>query len=140
MPEEIQNENAFLKWSDSLEFRKYLYEEVEKYIGDQKDYNALAVVIGLRHKIEEKIVGMLTPEAVEEFIEERGSKNKLQLAEEYACELPELFYLLQPLYNDSAHLREKADKENMNKIKSAYLKTQSQIVKKMIEKVFRDEY
>lgn len=138
IPEEIKVKISDDFWQDSDSFRAYLYSEVNHYI-DGLDYNPLAVIIGLRVKIEEKTVQSLPKDAKEEYYKKRGSKHKLEFAEEYNADLPELFYLLQPLYNDPAHLRSGgggAETENRNKIKSAYLKLSSAVVKKMIKDVF----
>lgn len=122
-------------WDDSDIFRKYLYEQAESYIRDE-DYNALAVIIALRQKIEEKIVSALTSEQVEKFYNEYGSKNKLHYAESCGIDLPEPYYLLQPLYNDPLHLYGN-DKEKKNKIESTYLKLSSQVIKMMIFEIFK---
>lgn len=43
-------------WTDSQSFVRSLYSEIsDKYLGNQ-DYNVLAVILGLRIKIEEKTV------------------------------------------------------------------------------------
>ena len=115
-----------------------MYSEVEKYLNGL-DYNAPAVIIGLRIKVEEKTIGLLPQEKCEEYYAKLGSKNKLAFAGDCDVDLPEIFYLLQPLYNDSAHLRSSgrgADRENRNKIVSAYLKISSQIIRTMIADVF----
>ena len=139
IPQDILNllpKNFFI---DSFNLREYLYQEVtEKYLTDA-DYNALAVIIALRIKVEEKTVAMIPCEHQQEYYEKHGSKEKLHYAEECGCELPEIFYLLQPLYNDSAHLRvgSGSEKENKNKIESAYLKLYSPVIKMMIKEVFQ---
>lgn len=104
------------------------------------DYNSLAVIIGLRIKIEEKTVELLPENKREDYYSKFGSKNKLSFADECNADLPEIFYLLQPLYNDPAHLRSRGhgyEKENKNKIESAYLKLSSQIIKRMIAEIFK---
>lgn len=138
IPEEIKVQLSDDFWQDSCSFRGYIYSEVEKYI-DGLDYNPLAVIIGLRVKIEEKTVAYLPEEVKEEYYQKTGSKNKLEFAECYDADLPEIFFLMRPLYNDPAHLRcsgRGAETENRNKIKSAYLKLSSAVVKKMIKDVF----
>lgn len=128
-------------WQDSHSFKSYLYTEIkDKYLRNI-DYNALAVIIGLRIKVEENTVKLLPEDKREEYYQKYGSKNKLLFADDCNIDVPELFYLLQPLYNDSAHLRNSGkghEKENRNKIESAYLKLSSQIVKEMISEVFRE--
>jgi len=138
IPEEILKvlPEDFVQDSDSL--KNWLYRQVtERYLANQ-DYNALAVIIALRIKVEERIVEMLPEDKRQGFFDQHGSNNKLPYAEECGCEIPELFYLLQPLYNDPIHLRNGhgSERENKNKIESAYLKVDSTVVRKMISEVF----
>lgn len=132
---EIKDELPNDFWVDSDTFRNYLYGQAVAYTRDEY-YNALAVIIALRQKIEEKIVSELTSEQVEKFYNEHGSKNKLHYAESCGIDLPETYYLLQPLYNDSLHLYGN-DKEKKNKIESTYLKLSSQVIKMMISEIFK---
>lgn len=122
-------------YSDSKSFRDYLYNSVEKYLHDD-DYNALAIILGLRIKIEERTLALLPDDKKEEYLKAKGANNKLAYAESCACEIPELYYLLQSLYNESIHLSNK-EKENRNRIESAYLKLSSNIIKEMIREVFK---
>lgn len=138
IPESIITQLPDDFWQDSESFRLYLYSEVNKYLNDM-DYNALAVIIGLRIKVEEKTVSALPADKIEEYYLKYGSVKKLTFADECGVNLPELFYLLQPLYNDSAHLRSNgrgSERENKNKIESAYLKISSKVIKTMIKEVF----
>lgn len=141
VPEDIREQlpEGFFQDSDSL--RKWLYQEVtDIYLADH-DYNALAVIIALRIKIEERTVEMLPEDKRHGYYDQHGSNNKLPYAEECGCDVPELFYLLQPLYNDPVHLRNRhgSEKENKNKVESAYLKVDSTAVRRMIKEVFRED-
>ena len=49
-------------------------------------------------------------------------------------DVPELFYFLQPIYNDGLHLGGKEDVKR--KIKSCYLKTDNLYVRRMIQMMF----
>lgn len=122
-------------YPDSKSFRDYLYNSVEKYLHDG-NYNALAIILGLRIKVEERTLALIPDDKKEGYLEAKGANNKLAYAESCACEIPELYYLLQSLYNESIHLSNK-EKENRNKIESAYLKLSSNIVKEMIRDVFK---
>ena len=124
-------------WEDSYKFRGYLSEEVNNYLNDL-EYNALAVVIAIRIKVEEKTVELLPGDKRYEYYEKHGADKKLSYAEENNAQLPEEFYLLCPLYNDTAHLRNKADIENRNKIESAYLKISTKAIKQIIKNLFKE--
>ena len=138
IPDDIAEKLPDGFFPDSESLRSWLYEEVEeRYLADSR-YNALAVILALRMRVEEKTVRLLPEDKRAGYYEQHGSRKKLCYAEECGVDLPELFYLLQPLYNDPAHLRtgRGVDKENMNKIESAYLKVSSSPVKMMIGEVF----
>ena len=124
-------------WQDSESLREYLYSEVvDKYLHGQ-DYNALAVIIGLRIKVEERTWSLLPENKKEDYYSQFGSQKKLTFADDCGCDLPEVFYLLQPLYNDSLHLRSRApERETRNKIESAYLKISSKVINTMIREIF----
>lgn len=126
-------------WSDSQSLKEYLYEEVvHRYLNNQ-NYNAIAVILGLRLKIEEKTVGLLQEDCRDEYFTKLGSKEKLFFADEKTDNIPDVFYLLQPLYNEALHLRDdgRSNKENKNRIESAYLKLSSKIIMEMVRTVFQ---
>lgn len=126
-------------WKNNIQLREYLYKEVtDKYLADL-DYNALAVILALRIKVEELTLNLIDEDKKDAYFDQHGSNKKLQYAEESGCDLPEVFYLLQPLYNDPIHLSDNAKdlKMNKNKIESAYLKVATVTVNKMISELFR---
>ncbi len=139
IPDEILSQLGNGFWNDSYSYICYLYSEItEKYL-EKKDYNALAVIIGLRIKIEERIVEMLPESKKIEYYNKHGSKKKFRFAEEVIengdMEIPEIFYLLRPLYNEVLHLGDDWNKDK-NKIESAYLKLSSIPIREMIRKIF----
>lgn len=126
-------------WTDSQSFVRFLYSEISnKYLNNQ-DYNAFAVILGLRIKIEEKTVALIPENVRDEYYTKHGSKEKLAFADMHSNQIPEIFYLLQPLYNEALHMRsgQSVERENKNRIESAYLKLSSHIVKEMIKTVFQ---
>lgn len=122
-------------WDDSFSYREFLYHEVDKYFNEQR-YNALAVVIAIRIKIEELTVKKLPEDKCSEYYKKRGAAKKLEYAEECSIDLPELCYLLCPLYNDPLHLFSDNSTWNLNKIESAYLKLSSKAVRNIIKELF----
>ncbi|MBE6649342.1 MAG: hypothetical protein E7614_07495 [Ruminococcaceae bacterium] len=119
----------------NLVFRQKLYDEItEKYLKNEP-YNPVMVIAGLRIKIEESVYRCLNIVDIEEFLGEHKVVNKLDFAKTKGIDIPELYYLLQPLYNDGMHLKGD-DTAVKNKIKSCYLKTNNLHIKKMIKEVF----
>jgi hypothetical protein len=122
-------------WDDSISYREYLYQEAHKYFNGDK-YNALAVVIAIRIRVEEYTVNRLSIDKRSEYYEQKGAAYKLEYAEKCSVNLPELCYLLRPLYNDSLHLYSDDSTGNLKKIESAYLKLSSKVVKNIIKELF----
>ena len=122
-------------WVDSYSYREYLYQEADKYFNEKK-YNALAVVIAIRIKVEEFTVKKLPEDKRSEYYNKKGAAHKLEYAEECSIDLPELCYLLCPLYNDSLHLYSNDSNGNLKKIESAYLKLSSKAVKNIVKELF----
>lgn len=120
----------------SSHFREELFDEViSKYLL-KRSYNPVAVIAAVRVKIEEKLYMQLSnPTDKIEFLETHKTINKLDYAEEKGVETSEVFYLLQPLYNDGLHLFGD-DNEVSRRIKSTYLKVNNLHVLKLIEIVF----
>lgn len=123
-------------FSDSNElFRQRLYGEItNKYLRDQS-YNSVMVIAGVRIRIEELVFQQLSEDDKDGFINEHKVINKLNYALQRGVDVPELYYLLQPLYNDGLHLGG-SDEVVQNKIKSSYLKTYNMHIKKMIGRLF----
>lgn len=119
----------------NLSFREILYSEItEKYLHEE-NYNPIMVIAGVRIKIEEILYHQLSVNDQPEYLQKHKAINKMNYANEKGIDVPELYYLLQPLYNDGMHLRGN-DEAVRSKIKSCYLKTNNMHIKRMIEKLF----
>ena len=119
---------------DNISFRNCLYEEVEKYLSEN-EYDPIKIIAGIRIRIEELVYQKLDSHSKDEFVQQHKVINKLQFAEKNGIEVPEVYYLLQPLYNDGLHLGGR-DQDVKRKIESCYLKTNNMHIKKMIKELF----
>ena len=123
---------------DNLQFYEDLNNEVyEKYlIESNNEYNAFKVSLALRIKIEEKVYNSIVDKyQKEEYLKQHKTINKLKYAAKCGIDVPELYYLLQPIYNDTLHLSE--DRVLIkNKFLSNYLKLSNVCIKNLIAKVF----
>lgn len=119
----------------NIEFRTDLYNEIKNRYLNEIEYDSLKVIAGIRIRIEELVCNQLSNEYQNDFIHEHKTKNKLAFAENNGVIIPELYYLLQPLYNDSLHLRGD-DEDVKRKIKSCYLKTDNLHIRRMICMLF----
>lgn len=119
----------------STSFRSSLYDEIIKEYLPENSYNPVMIIAGVRIRIEEMVYRQLNPCDQCEFIQQHKVINKLIFAEDHGIEVPELFYLLQPLYNDGLHLG-RNDNDVRRKVKSCYLKTNNLHIRRMIQMLF----
>lgn len=119
---------------DNITFRQKMYAEVEdKYLKGQ-NYNPVLVLAGLRIKIEEYLCHNF-PDRILELEEIHKVRAKLDKASEWGLNIDEVYYLLQPLYNDGMHLKGN-NYAIENKIKASYLKTNNVHIMRLIGIVF----
>lgn len=121
--------------SDS--FRGLLYDEVKNKYLKNLQYNPIMVALGIRIRIEEIACSNLSEENISQFLEVHTTTKKLNFVEELGYQIPELYYLLQPLYNDGVHLYG-SDENVINKIKASYLKTNNKVIQNLVSKIFID--
>ena len=88
----------------NTDFRQTMYNEIKNEYLLEHLYNPIMVVAGIRIRIEELVYEKLAGTDQAEFIQQHKVINKLHFAEEHGVNVPELYYLLQPMYNDSLHL------------------------------------
>lgn len=138
LTEELSARIAANFFESNTSFRAKLYSEIINEYLSEHTYSPVMVIAGLRIKIEEKVYQQLDTADRCEFICQHKVINKLIYAEEKGVDVPELFYLLQPLYNDGLHLGGD-DNDVRRKIKSCYLKTDNLHVRRMIEMLFSQE-
>lgn len=114
-------------------FKDVAYKEViYKYLSGLP-YNPILVLVGIRIKVEEIIYNQLPENKKNEFIEIHKTNSKLNFASQYT-DVSEVFYILQPVYNDSLHLND--DQGDDAKIKSCSLKLYNIPIKNIIKIIF----
>lgn len=120
---------------NNADFRQTIYNEIKSKYLLEHPYNPIMVVAGIRIRIEELVYEKLDGTDQDEFIQQHKVINKLHFAEEHGVDVPELYYLLQPMYNDSLHLG--GDNNAVaRKMKSCYLKTNNLHVRRMVQMLF----
>jgi len=119
----------------NTDFRQAMYNEIENEYLLEHAYNPIMVVAGIRIRIEELVYGELADTDHDEFIQQHKVINKLHFAEEHGVDVPELYYLLQPMYNDSLHLSGD-NNAVVRKMKSCYLKTNNLHIRRMVQMLF----
>lgn len=119
-------------WGESQKFHQFIDAEIQKYLSDQPNYDPLAICFGVRVKIESIIHGQITdPAKKQEFLDEHGTKNKLEYCEKIGLPVPETYYLLGIIYNDRLHWR-----DGMDNVKPVAIKLENLTIKKLISGLF----
>ncbi|MEH6947580.1 hypothetical protein V7068_11025 [Bacillus sp. JJ634] len=125
-------------YHDSSLFYEMIHYEIDTFLNDQK-YDPLKIICAIRVKIEKIVYNWLeTEEQKAEFIGLHSTIRKLNYAVEQDVEVPEDFFLLQPLYNDALHLTENAN-ATKNKIQSVCLKLDNAVVKRIVGNIQNTE-
>lgn len=110
--------------------REKAYKELDKYI-DRNKYKPLMTFLDIRLKIEENIFNLIKDKDKQnEFIDTFKTKNKLDFAKDNGVEIPEVYYLLVIIYNDSMHI----GKDTQNAIRMSY-KLDNEIIRSIISKI-----
>ncbi len=90
-------------WGKSHSFYSYIKEEREKYSRNE-DYDAIAVLLAVRVKIEQLAFDRLTDATQQAgFHNEHGTGKKLDYCSELGVDIPETHFLLKIIYNDDLH-------------------------------------
>jgi len=120
-------------WGDSLRFHQIIEGEVEKYLKDQTDFDPLAICFGVRVKIESLLYAkIIDPAKKLKFIDEHGTRKKLEYCEGIGVDVPEVFYLLGIIYNDNLHIKHGQDFN-----RPVAIKLENLTIKKMIRDIFK---
>ena len=118
-------------WGEGTTFLKHLINEMNKYLRKDADYDPYSVCIALRIKIEKIVYERLpTEDEKREFIETRGTKLKLEFAENILGELPDIYFILGVIYNDAGHLKDE------NSEKPVVYRLKNLIILEMINEIF----
>ena len=130
-------EQISMDFHDSnMDFRQKMYNEIKNEYLLEHPYNPIMVVAGIRIRIEELVYEKLAPANQAEFIHQHKVINKLHFAEKHGIDVPELYYLLQPMYNDSLHLGGD-NNAVVRKMSSCYLKTNNLHIRRMVQMLFQ---
>ncbi|PWW27792.1 hypothetical protein DFO73_107102 [Cytobacillus oceanisediminis] len=125
-------------YHDSSIFYQMIHNETEKFLNDES-YDPLKIICAIRVKIEKLVYDLLsTDEERTKYIETHKTINKLNYAVGQGVNVPEDYFLLQPLYNDGLHLNNN-DNATKNKILSTCLKLDNIVVQGIVRKIQTNE-
>ncbi|PNI02352.1 ATP-binding cassette domain-containing protein [Vibrio diazotrophicus] len=135
-PDNKDLESDFLRlgikkaWCQSKEFYNNIHDEVKNYLQGIK-YDPIAVLFGLRIKIEESAYNQLPTCDRPEFITTHKTKRKLEFCAEKGINIDEINYLLGLIYNDDLHWR-----PNRDYITPLVSKLENITIKQMIRELY----
>ncbi|MBL3822462.1 hypothetical protein IRV08_22720, partial [Bacillus cereus] len=122
------------EYHETARFYEMLHNEIAKFLRGEK-YDPLKIICAIRVKVE-KIVYDWLPTDIQkkEYIETHTTIKKLNYAIKQNIDIPEDFFLLQPLYNDALHMN---DNENAtrNKIQSICLKLDNFVIRRVVDRI-----
>lgn len=118
---------------DTEKFKQKIESQKSKYKAEDNNYCPLYICIALRNHIEKVLYNKIQLDAQKQsFLEEHGTKNKLEYCENIGINVPDVFYLLGIIYNDNLHFRGDAN----NIIKPLAIKLENKTIRKLINDVF----
>lgn len=107
---EFEALNLKATWGEGQNFKAFIEEECRKYADNEADFDPLAVCCAVRNLVEKNAYQQLQTQADRDtFIKTYKTRNKLEFAEGAGASIPEYFYLLGVIYNESMHWREGQD-------------------------------
>lgn len=86
------------------DFRNAAIDELRKYIKYNSSYDVLFVCCGLRIIVEKVLYLQLSDDDKKIFLTHHTTIDKIQYAATRGIEIPDIFYILTPLYNAGAHI------------------------------------
>ena len=125
--------------TNNFELYKELFQEVnDKYlVSDSNTFDPIKVALAIRIKIEKIIYNKVSSNLKDKLIEEHTTKGKIEFAESHNVEVPEIYYILSPVYNDILHLPNNNDVVKQ-KMVSCYLYLNNRLIRQMVKLVFQE--
>lgn len=131
MENEFEEFGLNKNWGISHDFYKVIFNEAGKYLNN-KNYDAIAVLLAVRIKIEKNIYNKLnTDEDRNNFQNEHKTINKLDFAVNKDIDVPEIYYLLGILHNQYLHWTPDRDYET-----PIMSKLNNMVIRNLIQEIF----
>ena len=122
------NKPELNQWKNINKFKEYCKNQTKNYIS-QVDYDSIAICVWLRECIEKYIYDSLSSDKKSDFLELHGTQKKIQYAEEFGVNCPEIFSLLGLIYNDNLHTD---NKSNIDSRETLYSRLENNTIREMI--------
>ena len=117
--------------------KKFLIEEINKYFNDCDNYDPYAVALALRHKIEKDMYEKIDVSLREDFVNTHKTVEKLAFCENHGVPVPDVWYVVSAIHNDSDHL--KFDPQNPEGFleKNMVYKLQNNVIRQVLKGLFK---
>jgi predicted ATP-binding protein involved in virulence len=120
------------EWGENLEFMSFCSKEMTNYLND-RNYDPYAVCTALRVRVEKLAYDELDSiEDRKKFVDTHGTKYKLDLVDGIKDDLPEVYYMLGIIYNDTEHLYLLEENED----KPVIYRLNNDMIKNAIKRIF----
>jgi hypothetical protein len=120
-------------WGEGDNFNEFIAAEVEKYVEGNTDYDPFAICCAVRKRIEQLAYEQIDgDENQQTFLSTHTTKKKLDKAQSFGINVPEVHYLLGVIHNEAMHWKEHQD--NVTPIAT---KLENAIIKKLIRETLQ---
>lgn len=117
-------------WEDPAVFRKYIENELKRYLGGQ-NFDPMAICFAVRILVEQAVYKQLVdPAQHAAFLAVHKTTKKLEYASSVGIDVPEAFFLLGLIYNDGLHW-----KTGRDVVSPMSTKLRHPIIKRLISRV-----
>ncbi|MBR4689764.1 MAG: ATP-binding protein [Bacteroidales bacterium] len=125
-------------WGEGTNLLDYLLTELNKYLSDKTSYDPYAVSLAIRIATEKKVYDSLDNDCDKnEFvnIRDKGTKDKMEFAEEKGKMIPDAYYILSLIHGESDHIEYDENTKEF-KEKPVVYKLNNIVVKHMVAELF----
>lgn len=120
-------------WAKDTSLKEYVLEELNKYLSAPTQYDPYAVSLGIRYRIEKVMYDSFDDiTEKDEFINTHQTDKKLKYAEEHSALVPDAYYYLSAIHNESDHLK------NPNEEKACVYKLNHPVIHNIVEELFNN--
>lgn len=128
--------NVKSTWGRPNVFRQVIIDELNKYLSCQPTYDPYAVALALRLRVEKVVYDQIdTEDKKDGFVNTHKTNNKLEYCEQNLIHVPDVYYIVNSIHNESDHLKYDPVKAKFEE-KAMVYKLQHKVIRHVVEKLF----
>lgn len=128
--------NVKSTWGRPNIFRQVLIDELNKYLTYQPTYDPYAVALALRLRVEKVVYDKIESQDKKDgFVNTHKTNNKLEYCEQNLIQVPDVYYIVNSIHNESDHLKYDPVKAKFEE-KAMVYKLQHKVIRHVVEKLF----